>query len=230
VRMNEEFATEEELLKRPFSEEDVEWRVQSAGQGQNGPWAKVLTYITSRAIQDRMDEVFGIDGWWDEYSAGPSGGVLCTLSARFGDRVVSKQGIAGNTDIEAVKGGESGALKRAAVKFGIGRYLYNLHEGWAIIDQNGKFRQSGKGGKYPPFRWNPPKLPDWALPGKVFNGPDAQMTSSWKSLIEKAPADIRPGWQARWDKGKSVEDLRAIYVDLSKIVNTKTDSNKKDGK
>ncbi len=32
------------------------------------------------------------------------------------------------TQVEAVKGGRSGAMKRAAVQWGIGRYLYNLEK------------------------------------------------------------------------------------------------------
>ena len=43
----------------------------------------------------------------------------------------NKWDAAENTQVEAVKGGRSGAMKRAAVQWGIGRYLYNLEEGFA---------------------------------------------------------------------------------------------------
>lgn len=41
-----------------------------------------------------------------------------------------------NTDIEPVKGGLSDAYKRAAVKWGIGRYLYDMEAAWVDVDSN----------------------------------------------------------------------------------------------
>ncbi|MGH7576528.1 MAG: Rad52/Rad22 family DNA repair protein [Longimicrobiales bacterium] len=35
--------------------------------------------------------------------------------------------------MESVKGGLSAATKRAAVEWGIGRYLYGIEEGWANV-------------------------------------------------------------------------------------------------
>ena len=75
---------------------------------------------------------------------------------------VTKWDGAENTDIEAVKGGLSGAMKRAAVQWNIGRYLYNLEEGWVEVSDKGQFQGKTKSGKF--FRWNPPELPEWALP------------------------------------------------------------------
>jgi hypothetical protein len=58
-------------------------------------------------------------------------------------------------------------MKRAAVQWGIGRYLYKLEVGFAHINQDGKYYcPADKSGKkrYPSFRWDPPALPEWALP------------------------------------------------------------------
>lgn len=148
-------------LDEPFAPDEIEWRIQQSGSGQRGPWAKVLAYVTSRAIQNRLDAVVGKENWQDEYIPGPDGGVVCRLSLRVGGEWITKQDGAPNTDIEAVKGGISDALKRAAVKWGIGRYLYNLEEGWANIHENGKHFAKTKDGT---FRWDPPPLPAWALP------------------------------------------------------------------
>jgi hypothetical protein len=62
----------------------------------------------------------------------------------------------------AVKGGYSAAMKRAAVQFGIGRYLYALEEMFGEVNAGGRFRAKTKDEKR--FRWNPPALPEWALP------------------------------------------------------------------
>ena len=153
----------------PFREDEIEWRVQQSGKGTKGIWAKVLAYVSARAIMDRLDETVGPENWQDEYAPGPGGGVLCRLSIYFGDgNWICKQDVADNSDIEPIKGGVSGAFKRAAVKWGIGRYLYNLEEGWAIISPDGKHYsnlkdENGKRGEA--FKWSPPELPAWALPG-----------------------------------------------------------------
>lgn len=115
-------------LQAPFGTEDIEWRVQQCGSTQQGKlWAIVIPYITNRAIQQRLDDVCGVDGWKNEYTSTPNDkGTLCGISILFVDRKewITKWDGAEDTDIEAVKGGLSSAMKRAAVQWGIGRYLY----------------------------------------------------------------------------------------------------------
>ena len=154
-------------LKEPFKAEDIEWRLQQCGEKKDGGfWGKCLAYITSRAVQERLDEVCGTDGWRSEVRK-DGNAYLCTLSIRIkhedgSTEWISRTDGADATDIESVKGGISSALKRAAVQFGIGRYLYDLEEGWATVSENGKYSGKTPGGKW--FRWNPPALPEWALP------------------------------------------------------------------
>ncbi len=45
---------------------------------------------------------------------------------------------AGQSDIEAEKGALSDAFKRAAVRWGIGRYLYHLPSPWVEIEKRGR--------------------------------------------------------------------------------------------
>lgn len=152
-------------LKEPFAPTDIEWRIGRAGKNDKGIWATCLAYVTNRAIMERLDEVCGPENWRNEFTTAPCGGVLCGISIKFTDGWVTKYDGAENTDMEAVKGGLSGAMKRAAVQWGIGRYLYDLPEGWAIVNSNGAHH-----GKLPEkfggagFRWSPPALPGWALP------------------------------------------------------------------
>jgi len=171
-------------LSKPFASEDIEWRVQRSGVKNDGKvWAMVTAYVTNRAIMDRLDEVCGPQNWQNRFEEWPNGSQLCCIEInveRSGDdgsyrQWVSKWDGAGNTAIEAVKGGLSSAMKRAAVQWGIGRYLYKVEEGFAqIFDEqstpvfNGKGIYKGeakkKDGTRVFFTWNPPKLPDWALP------------------------------------------------------------------
>lgn len=153
-------------LGEPFPETDIEWRIQQCGEKNGRAWALVIAYVTNRAIQHRLDEVVGPENWKNEFLPGPCGGVMCGLSIRIGDEWVTKWDGAENTDVEGVKGGFSAAMKRAAVQWMIGRYLYALEETFAVISERGRHRGRTKDQKV--FRWDPPALPDWALPQQVI--------------------------------------------------------------
>lgn len=150
-------------LKDCFEPSDIEWRLQQCGKGKNDKiWGMALAYVTNRAIMNRLDEVCGPENWKNEYKPAPYGGILCGISIKIGDEWVTKWDGAENTDIEAVKGGLSGAMKRAAVQWGIGRYLYKLEESWINANENGAYRGKTKDGTI--FKWDAPALPAWALP------------------------------------------------------------------
>lgn len=166
------------LLGAPFAPYDVEWRAARAGMSNGKPWIKVLAYITARAIQHRLDDVVGPMNWKVEHQVHTAGGFLCTLSLWDEDKKewVGKTDGAGNTESKAdeddigfaLKGGMSGALKRAGALWGIGRYLYDLEEGFAIVREGGKHRQRIENTWY---SWDPPDLPAWALPGRPSDSP-----------------------------------------------------------
>ncbi len=151
-------------LCRPFQESEIEWRVGECGKKGDKFWAKCFAYVTNRAIQNRLDEVFGTTGWECRFEP-IEGGFLCGIGVRDGDSVVWKWDGAERTDFEALKGGLSGSMKRAAVQWGIGRYLYSLESGFAET-----FSERVQGGHYArtkegeTFYWIPPQLPAWALP------------------------------------------------------------------
>jgi len=145
-------------LRAPFPAADIEWRVGSTTSDKSKGLA--LAYITARAVMDRLDEVAGQDGWTDSYrpvdrATATSKGWICRLEVRVGDEWTAHEDGADETAIEPTKGGISDALKRAAVHFGIGRYLYHLEAQWVPIEPQGRgFALKGT-----------PRLPAWALPG-----------------------------------------------------------------
>ena len=155
------------LLSRPFAPIDIEWRIQQAGFSQRGPWARVLAYVTNRAIMNRLDEIVGPSYWKNEYTQLSDHSMLCGISIKvindIEDEWITKWDGADNTQIEATKGGLSNAMKRAAVQWGIGRYLYQLDENWAKFSEHGHFTWYCKE-KRQSFKWDAPALPDWALP------------------------------------------------------------------
>ena len=94
----------------------------------NGEKGVMLPFISARGIQQRLDEVFGVEGWTPEYKVVPDMGVICTLHCKTGDVEIVKSDGAEFSQVAGLKGGISGALKRAASVMGIGRYLYDLKE------------------------------------------------------------------------------------------------------
>lgn len=162
------------LLDEPFAAEDIEWRVQQCGMASNGPWAMVLCYVTNRAIMKRLDDVCGKGGWRNEFRDIPNnGGVECGISINVHGEWITKWDAAENTQVEAVKGGRSGAMKRAAVQWGIGRYLYQLEERFAIctVERNNKWNKASykdkQTNKFHSLWWETPTLPGWALPANI---------------------------------------------------------------
>ncbi len=152
-------------LSTPFHPKDIEFRIGRVSAKNRK--ANVLAYITARAIMERLDSVFGIEGWKDEYEV-LQNGVKCRLSVKVGDAWICKEDVAPFTNIEALKGAFSDSLKRAGVKFGIGRYLYDLPDYWVEIMPE-KPQSSGSNAHYYSSEgmtgyWMDPHLPDWALP------------------------------------------------------------------
>lgn len=157
-------------LKKPFSSNDIEWRIQQSGKSNGVFWCMVLAYVQARAIQERLDKMFGFQGWSDEYRTGKDdSNIICRLGVNFNGNWIYKENGASETNVEPFKGGISGAFKRVAASgFGIGRYLYNLEVTFAkTSDKEVKGWNKARvkiDNKYETFWWETPQLPKWALP------------------------------------------------------------------
>lgn len=109
-----------EALTLPFDNSEVKTRPQGG---------RYVPYITARTAMNRLDKILGPENWWDEYFPNENS-VLCKLTIKLPDgQVITKcdaGGYAGMQDQgDDDKSGYSDAFKRACVKFGVGRYLYN---------------------------------------------------------------------------------------------------------
>ena len=167
------------LIKNPldslgdlFHPIDVEWRVQQCGVSNNKPWAMVLAYITNRAIMQRLDDVCGVGNWKNEFKEAPcNSGFMCGISIRVNDEWVTKWDGAEfdkSNDIDDTKTAISNSMKRAAVQWGIGRYLYKLETMFTDctmqkVDGWHRARTRDRQTIY----WRKPDLPKWAIPKKV---------------------------------------------------------------
>lgn len=93
---------------------------------------RTLSYITSRMLFNRLDDVAGPDGWFPTYRMNADG-LTCALNIKVpvadGEFLwMFKEdggGFAGmSSDEDNEKSGYSDAVKRAGACWGIGRYLY----------------------------------------------------------------------------------------------------------
>ncbi|MBW3095674.1 Rad52/Rad22 family DNA repair protein [Pseudohoeflea coraliihabitans] len=126
------------MLAAEFPRDAVHWRAQSVTK--DGTKAMALAYIDSRDVQDRLDQVCGMDGWQCRYSHAEIK-TICEIGIKVDDEWIWKADGAGDTQVEAQKGAISDAFKRAAVKWGIGRYLYDMPTTWVpceCSEWNGK--------------------------------------------------------------------------------------------
>lgn len=139
-------------LADPFDPREVKFKPQAVKNNR----ALAIAYVDVRLIEDRLDEVLGAENWMDEYELLADGSVMCRLRVSLGGQWVTKADVGSPSEQpdsgDRLKAAFSDALKRAAVKFGIGRYLYRLPAQWVEYDAAKKQIVA------------PPRLPDFAQP------------------------------------------------------------------
>lgn len=181
-------------LAEPFPAEDIEWFIGVTTKDKSKGMA--IPFITNRAVQERLDSVCGPDGWSNEYRtlgerdiydsnnqfSGKKTSQMCGISiwSETLKEWITKWDGAEESDIEAIKGSLSSAMKRAAVQWGIGRYLYYLESPWVEIEPQGRS-----------YRIKPNQqimLPGWALPGGTGKpGVNDPKTPTVKTIGYDAP-------------------------------------------
>lgn len=148
-----------QALSAPFEPSEVKFKPAVV----SGNRALALAYVDARVIQDRLDDVLGVMGWQDSYKVLPDGSVMCRLRLKIGEQWITKVDVGGQSEQpdggDRTKAAFSDALKRAAVKFGVGRYLYRLPQQWCDYDSHK--RQFAR----------TPALPAFALPAKKQEAP-----------------------------------------------------------
>ena len=196
-----------------FPASDIEWKPITISKKTNKGLA--AAYVTNRAVMQRLDDVCGPENWKNEFRPGPDGGVLCGLSINVTGNAdkptwVTKHDAAENSDIEPVKGGISGAMRRAAVHWGIGRYLYDLPSQWVPVNEYKKFKKT-------------PSVPSQYLP-------DGDNSNSRPSPKAKGPRPTsngqaqaqRRGYEWYADKIEAIKGRlsSASYDDLVSVANS----------
>lgn len=164
-------------LAQPFDESEIYWKPQATNKAKTS--AIAAAFCDPRCYSDRLSSVVGNDGWSCSYvmhtipplMPNPSAiikpddwkvklsyqGKILVIATVTIDGLGSHSGTGESwaDDDNAVTIAEAQSFKRAGVRFGVGRYLYDLPNNmWCDYDAKTK-----KFVKTPP-------LPDWAIPKK----------------------------------------------------------------
>lgn len=190
-------------LFAPFPAEAISWRVGSTTKDKSKGMA--LAYIDARDVMDRLDQVCGPDGWQCEYVSMANGTTCCRIGVlSAGEWIWKSNGGSATGDVDnekeremAEKGGYSDAFKRAAVLWGIGRYLYNLDSPWVALEAKGQSYVMAKGERekldraYANYlRRNPPLQPVSVRPDAgQRETPDEHEAGTGRQTKPSAPAN-----------------------------------------
>lgn len=214
-----------EILAEPFAAGEVQWRVEALSKDERR--AMVVPYIDARNVLDRLDEAVGPEGWQDSYEVlvAQEGGfaVRCRLSVLG----VSKEDVG---EGESLKAAFSDALKRAAVKFGVGRYLYRLEKQWVDHDPDtGRFAPPQLDGRPQPER--PAPRPSRAEAPQAPEAPAEPEKPEPQELIDrlidrlkemglgKEVARVVMKYQGY---GKNLDETRQLYGELRALLKGKS--------
>lgn len=188
-------------LADPFDPREVKFKPQMVKANR----CLAMAYIDARLIQDRLDDVVGGENWQDSYEVLNDGSVICRLSVTVGDRTVTKTDVGSPSEQpdqgDRLKAAFSDALKRCAVKYGIGRYLYRLSAQWVDYDPVKKQILTL------------PQLPHWAKPAAGASQPEKEKPAPPNEAIRMALAD----WAERMKGVGTAKDMTDMLPVIKKI-------------
>jgi hypothetical protein len=189
-------------------ETPFKWRVQSTNE-----WGcTCVAYIDARDVQDLLDDVVGAHNWqvkYEEHKGNLFASIGINIEQRKNDNSVDGLGWVWKSDcgtesqVEKQKGEASDAFKRAAVMWGVGRFLYSLK----II----KIKEVIKvGNKYHPAA-NGKRIYDINTHCNMLNRPPAltiEQFQSTKNATDKQILTVLQSFRMADDQRKVLTDIK----------------------
>lgn len=208
-------------LSKPFPHDFISWRVGATNQKRvaretNNSKARptkgiALAYIDARDVMDRLDEVCGVGNWQNEY---PYKG-CCRIGIKVDGEWVWKSNGAGETQVEADKGQYSDSFKRAAVQWGIGRYLYDCPNVWVDLDDWGGIKDP-----------NDPRLNEALKKAESGARPIAEtikpLSNPPVQKVQKITADEANQYKEELWACKNMDELKAEWSKIYEIKSAMT--------
>lgn len=134
-------------LRRPFAPSAVKWKIQSSDfkeakgnrKKKDATWVLVVPYVDARLVSARLNAV--VAGGWEEVPVERVGENLLryklTVLGQTHTDIGEGQGMAAGMKTKAA---DSDALKRVAVRFGVGEYLYAMPAFNFFVTPNGEVK------------------------------------------------------------------------------------------
>ncbi len=212
-------------LRRPFTPQSVKWKIQT--NPKDGKQGLIVAFMDSRLAAERLNAVVPGD-WSDMYSPAVIGnGIVCHLTVCGATRAdagfVESDKL--NTDM-GLKGLYSDAFKRAAVKFGIGAFLYALPRMYVKADQ---LTQRGRSWYIPDgtekmlrqryVAWLSSDVAKERFGTPLDHGDHEDAQGDPDAVVEPEPAPAQPAVQM-FDKAqaaKLVTDIKDLGVDPRQV-------------
>lgn len=121
-------------LSSPFADDRLGIKCQSLSKDKT--WAMLVPYLQHTDVADRLDEVD--PAWSCEVTGQVVGETITTIRMRMTVKGVIRENVGEGED---PKSAASDALKRCAMLFGVGRYLYDSEKVWVKYNEaEDKFR------------------------------------------------------------------------------------------
>jgi hypothetical protein len=196
------------------------WKVQTANEWN----CSCVAYVDSRQVQDKLDDVVGASNWQDRYLV-VDGQLHCEIGIY--DDVKKEWVWKGDCGTESMtekeKGQASDAFKRAAVKWGVGRFLYSME---IQKLKSGK----GKNGKFAPFDNNGRQIYDVTKHINEMNKGASQSNSNSTYDNDEKPSNEYTPSASRYSEEKSGKNASYSKATVSESVMAKVRSLNKNGK
>lgn len=174
-----------ERLAAPFPAARVLWKPQALSQDRRQ--ALLVAYVDARTVMERLDEVCPND-WTFKVKLYPGQPVVARGQLTVAGLTRSDVGEGGEGEASGAKAATSDALKRCAVHFGVGRYLYDLPRQWVPWEDSRRQPLEGV------------SLPAWALPEGERPSGVTHVLQAMQAIHEGLPSDV--------------EQLREVYRHL----------------
>lgn len=159
-------------LQAPFPDEAIAW--VPVQENKETSRALIAPYIERWRIEERLDEVVGVENWRAEYEHVQLGPGDFKVRCRLIVMGVTKENVG---EWSSLSGAYTKAFRRVAENFGIGRHVRAVEPVWV---------KKGPGGKY-----RPPKK----LRGRIVANPteeDLAASEGAPSPGNRKPAAVRP--------------------------------------
>jgi len=202
-------------LTQAFPESDVKYRIQGYNRKKEGDHypegtrGQKVAYIDARLVMDRFDEVFTPARWQFQWEHVGDGAVKGVIGVLLDGEWVWKQDVGypnnpgDGAKQEALKAAVSDALKRTAVHWGVGRFLYDLPRVWVDVDKYGREIQQQGNAQRPQTNTGGASS---AGTTQTASAPTQAPQSAPSASSRPKPATVAPASTAATEAGSSPQD------------------------